>query len=483
MSDLPEQNAADVASTYEMSTMSLRSGDASHPEAASDSWPAQQLSTQSSMAALHVVDPQEGVNVQELPPVDKGFAAWSFCAASFVLEIMVWGFSFSYGIFQDYYTSHPPFNNSSPVALAAVGTVALALQYGEALILSILLRRYPDYLQASMWFGLVLYFVSLFASSFATQVWQLILLQGVGVGVGGGMLYMPVFKLLPEWFSERRGLAGGIIFSGNGVGGFVFPFMINSLLNKVGLRWTLRILAISTSLCSAIVLPAVRSRFPIPKFSPTQRRPKLIPPQMDWFWSPLFMSFVATAFLQGVAQFPVSLYIAMFARAMSDPFTATVILALFNLSATVGQILLGHLTDRFPYPAVMFVSAIGSALATFFLWGFANAAIYLYFFAIIFGALSGGFTSIWAQAAFECTSNHREYVGMAICAVSFFKGASAIIGPTISGLLLEAGKGSSMGGIFGRFGYGAVELFVGSCALATGVGSVVVGLIRQRTRP
>ena len=107
------------------------------------------------------------------------------------------------------------------------------------------------------------------------------------------MLYMPVFKLLPEWFSERRGLAGGIIFSGNGVGGFVFPFMINSLLGKVGLRWTLRILAISTSLCSAIVLPAVRSRFPIPKFSPTQRRPKLIPPQMDWFWSPLFMSFVS----------------------------------------------------------------------------------------------------------------------------------------------------------------------------------------------
>ena len=89
-----------------------------------------------------------------------------------------------------------------------------------------------------MWFGLALYFVSLFASSFATQVctaafstsyseaynlaaqvWQLILLQGVGVGIGGGILYMPVIKLFPEWFSERRGLAGGIIFAGTGVGG------------------------------------------------------------------------------------------------------------------------------------------------------------------------------------------------------------------------------------------------------------------------
>ena len=51
------------------------------------------------------------------------------------------------------------------------------------------------------------------------QVWQLIILQGVGVGIGGGLLYYPVIKLLPEWFSARRGFAGGIIFAGTGVGG------------------------------------------------------------------------------------------------------------------------------------------------------------------------------------------------------------------------------------------------------------------------
>ena len=30
----------------------------------------------------------------------------------------------------DYYTSHPPFNKESPVAIASVGTVCLALEYG-----------------------------------------------------------------------------------------------------------------------------------------------------------------------------------------------------------------------------------------------------------------------------------------------------------------------------------------------------------------
>lgn len=33
------------------------------------------------------------------------------------------------------------------------------------------------------------------------------------------MLYMPVINLLSEWFVQRRGLAGGIIFAGSGVGG------------------------------------------------------------------------------------------------------------------------------------------------------------------------------------------------------------------------------------------------------------------------
>ncbi len=32
---------------------------------------------------------------------------------------------------QDYYTTHPPFNSSSQVAVAAVGTVGLGIQYGE----------------------------------------------------------------------------------------------------------------------------------------------------------------------------------------------------------------------------------------------------------------------------------------------------------------------------------------------------------------
>ncbi|KAI0824006.1 MFS general substrate transporter [Trametes gibbosa] len=438
------------------------------------------LSNRSSRAALHAENPQEGATVQELPPVDSGIKAWTFCFSAFVLEMMVWGFGFSYGIFQDYYTSHAPFDKSSGVAISAVGTVALALQYGEAIFLSFIYGRYPDFMRLGMWAGLSLYFASLFCSSFATEVWQLILLQGVGVGIGGGLLYMPVIQLLPEWFSERRGLAGGIIFAGTGLGGFVFPFVLNALLDKVGLHWTLRIWALGTSFFSGIALFGMRSRFPIPKFSAHQRRPRFIPPHISFVKNPLFWTFAVTNMLQGLSYFPVSLYIAAFTRALSDQLTATIVLSLFNSSAVVGQIILGHLTDRFPYPMIMVVSAVGSALSAFFLWGFADAAIFLYFFAVIFGGLSGGFSSTWPNAAVESVGGQVEYAGMSFAGTAFFKGISAVIGPVISGLLLQGGNGGTLGGGFGRFGYGAVEIFVGSCALATGVGSVAVAIARRR---
>ena len=53
-----------------------------------------------SMAAMHAVQPQEGVNIQELPPVDRGMRAWMFCFSGFILEMMVWGFGFRLGLLQ-----------------------------------------------------------------------------------------------------------------------------------------------------------------------------------------------------------------------------------------------------------------------------------------------------------------------------------------------------------------------------------------------
>lgn len=79
-----------------------------------------------------------------LPPVDRGRRAWLFLAACFIIEALIWGmlrnqfgdffsyyvlilytlgFTFSFGIFQDYYSTHEPFKSSGDTAV--VGTCAM----------------------------------------------------------------------------------------------------------------------------------------------------------------------------------------------------------------------------------------------------------------------------------------------------------------------------------------------------------------------
>ena len=93
---------------------------------------------------------------------------------------------------------------------------------------------------------------------------------------------------------------------------------------------------------------------------------------------------------------------------------------------------------------------------------------------------SGGFSSTWPNASFDCAGGRPEHAGLAMCGTSIFKGISAVVGPIVSGLLLEVGRSSSIGGVFGRNGYGAVEIFVGSCAIATGAGSILIAFMRWR---
>ena len=65
-----------------------------------------------------------------LPPVDSGRPAWSFLAGAFFIEALVWGFPFSFGVFQDYYSRTPPFDSPHQKSrIAIIGTTALGIMY------------------------------------------------------------------------------------------------------------------------------------------------------------------------------------------------------------------------------------------------------------------------------------------------------------------------------------------------------------------
>jgi MFS family permease len=125
------------------------------------------------------------------------------------------GFPFSFGVFQSYYTTHPPFSEH-PNGIAAIGTCSSGVMYLWAPVTIYILESRPSIRRLSSIFGLVIVVSAMIASSFSTQVWHLILTQGVLYAIGGSFLYSPTMFYLDEWFVKKKGLAFGIMWAGVG---------------------------------------------------------------------------------------------------------------------------------------------------------------------------------------------------------------------------------------------------------------------------
>lgn len=152
---------------------------------------------------------------------------------SFV-QLDSWGFGISFSVILVHLENHQPWSSASLASLSSIGTIQLGLMFFLTFGVNNAFRRYPDKAKPSLYIAGVVYSLSMLLSSFANKVWQLILTQGVLCGVSGAVLYGPCLLWTMSWFVEKRGLASGLIFSGTGLGGAAFPFVLGKLLDSYG---------------------------------------------------------------------------------------------------------------------------------------------------------------------------------------------------------------------------------------------------------
>lgn len=65
-------------------------------------------------------------------------------------------------------------------------------------------------------------------------------------GFGASFAYTPAIAVPSQYFSLNRGLVIGLAVSGTGMGGFVLAPMTQALIDKLGVFWTLRVIALLT---------------------------------------------------------------------------------------------------------------------------------------------------------------------------------------------------------------------------------------------
>ncbi|THV49890.1 hypothetical protein BGAL_0174g00070 [Botrytis galanthina] len=129
--------------------------------------------------------------------------------------------------------------------------------------------------------GTICTLIGIFALSFCTERYQIILSFSILTGIGSSLLVTPSMGCVAHGFMERRGLASGIAFVGDGFGGVLFPLMIQSLLPQVGWEWSIRILGVVLLLLCSMNVTFCRRRIPPRKGAATTWRDTLPDPQTE----------------------------------------------------------------------------------------------------------------------------------------------------------------------------------------------------------
>ncbi|GAA6009398.1 hypothetical protein JCM10207_003763 [Rhodosporidiobolus poonsookiae] len=406
----------------------------------------------------------------ELRPVDKGRGAWTFVVAGFFLETFIWGFSYSFPSVLVWLQRNDPWQSSSLAALSAIGTVLLAIQFIIPIVFMNAFRRYPDWIKPMLWISLVINCGSMLIASWATKVWQLILLIGVLGGISGAVLYAPVLLWLNSWFHMKRGLASGIVFAGTGIGGLAFPFLLSALLRHGGFPLMCRAWAGITAGVYAVSVYFIEPRVPLPRRVAKGNRAPWFggAGDLSFLKDPVVVAMTLTTLIFSLSTFPVTLYLPTYALSLASPSSSDLVVSIYNLAASVGSTVVGYLTDV-SLPLTVGVMGVGGAVLAFTAWGFANSLGTVFAFAVLF-SLFTQICSAWGAAARDAAGTNPHTSTLVFCVFGIVRGVASIVGPFISTTLYDPKVASGDDPAWGRFGFANVIVFVGVLSFVGALG-------------
>ncbi|KAJ5605426.1 Major facilitator superfamily domain general substrate transporter [Penicillium lagena] len=398
-----------------------------------------------------------------LPPIDGGIHAWLFLTASAVLEAIVWGYAFAFGIFQDYYSTHEPFQGSENIAV--IGTCAMGIAYLIAPLAIVIMILVPWIARWVSTMGVVIMCLSLALSSYSTNVTHLILSQGIAFGTGGCLCYTPSILFMAEWFDKRKGLAFGLVWAGSGLSGIIFPLALQWLLDQYGIETTLRASAVALFVLALPFLYFHRPRLPITESACHHRL------NFHFLYNKVYLIYQLGNTLEALGFFLPTLYLPTYARSLgANDFLSSLTVTLVNLASVFGCVFVGFLSDRYHVTTCLMLSTFGTVVSVFFVWGFATSIPPLYVFCVAYGLLAGGFSSTWSGISQEIQrANPSADATVIFPFMETGRGIGNVASGPLSEALLKADvwKGRAWGA-YGS-GYGTLVVCTGVTALMGGI--------------
>lgn len=234
-----------------------------------------------------------------------------------------------------------------------------------------------------MYCGCVLFAGGFVAASFAGEFWQLVLSQGVLVGLGTGFVWLPATPLLPQWFNRNRSLAQGLAAAGSGIGGIIWSFSIVPMIENMSLAWSLRIIGLVSFVVLLVATFLIRDRNE--KIRPKIKAVDLMLLKRVNVWLLIGYTFFSMlgyiVFIYTLSAFGLSLGLTQS--------QAGIITGMLNVGTALGRPFVGVISDHYGRITTAGVLTASNCVMAFAIWIPTDSYGVLIFLGLVSGATSG----------------------------------------------------------------------------------------------
>jgi MFS family permease len=362
----------------------------------------------------------------------------------------------TFGAFQAYYREVLLKSNSQS-SISWIGTVQAFLLIFFGVMSGPLFDL--GYFRSMLLVGNFLVVFGIMMLSLSTTYWQVFLSQGVCMGLGAGLLYIPSLALVGIWFSKKRALAMGIVMSGIAVGGVIYIIMFDKLTKSAGFPWAIRAIGFVALTAAALSIPALLSGSGML----AHRRKARALFDKSALHDKLFLIFTASTFFTFLGYIVPYFYIPTFAQ---EKLGTSPSLALYMLVFSIAGSFFGRLLSG------LLAHYIG-AIVTWILCTFSSGILALSWisiekessfiaFSVLWGFFSAALVTV-PSAAFANITPDLSRLGTRLGMSWSVSSIASLIGAPIAGALLKTKDGKT--DFIGVQIWSGVCLMVGTCWL------------------
>ncbi|KAJ9075310.1 hypothetical protein DSO57_1037301 [Entomophthora muscae] len=320
--------------------------------------------------------------LEEKSEKKEGGYGWVIVFASFMIHFIMYGVQYGYGVYLARYLDHE-FQGASRTTLALVGSTGISLIATLGIATGWLADRFGYRNMAVL--GSCIFASGYVLASFATEVWQLVLSQGVIVGIGSSLAFVPAVSIVSQWFDRRRGFATGICVAGSGIGGLFFSLVSQVLIEKLGVRWALRITALVSLVVGVGCGLLLKERV-----VPSRRRVDLGLFRQAKFFILFIGGFISSLGIM-VPFFVMPLYVNSFGMSSSQ---GALLVGILNGGNAIGRVLLGLAADKVGRINVMLFGISVMGILPVVAWIPATTFPTMVVFCVLYGLVAGAYLSL-----------------------------------------------------------------------------------------